>query len=127
MKIYSGVDIIDIKRFEKTLDRHKEKFLNKFLVTEEIESSQRLERLAALFAAKEAISKALGTGIGQKNIGWHDFLIKHNKLGKPEVILKNEAKVRFEKMHGIDIDLSISHEKQFAIAFCLILTEETYE
>lgn len=124
MKIYSGVDIIEINRFSEKLIKKGDSFLEFFLDEQEIETAkQRTQSLAALFAAKEAISKALGTGIWQKKIDWHDFCISHNDLGKPEVELKNEAKVKFEEMHGIDIDISISHEKKYAIAFCVILAE----
>ena len=74
--------------------------------------------LAKRFAAKEAIAKALGTGIG-RGFGFHDIMVSHDKLGKPLVILNSEN-VTLKDACGSRIHLGISDERTHAIAFCTI-------
>lgn len=122
MKIRSGIDILDLGRFEKSYQRRGQKFLETFLAEQEIELAQgKTESLAGFFSAKEAISKAIGSGIWQANVNWHNFLITIDDLGKPSVRLSGEALARYDKMGGIDLDISISHEKEYVVALCVIL------
>lgn len=124
MQIKTGIDILDLRRFKKSLERRGKKFLLTFLVEEEIENVQnKPESLAGLFTAKEAVSKAIGSGIWQADVKWHDIFIFNDELGKPHVDLSGEAFARYENMRGIDIDISISHEKNFVVAICVILTD----
>ncbi|NLJ70085.1 MAG: holo-ACP synthase [Clostridiaceae bacterium] len=124
MRINTGVDILDLRRFKKSLERRGKNFLLTFLVEEEIENARnRPESLGGFFAAKEAVSKAIGSGIWQADVKWHDIFISYDELGKPHVALSGEALARYDKMSGIDVDISISHEKNYVVAVCVILTD----
>ena len=74
MPLSSGVDLVEIQRLQAAIDRHGERFLNRIFTPRELEEvGQNTASLAARFAAKEAVSKALGTGIGPVN--WHEIEI----------------------------------------------------
>lgn len=123
MEISSGIDILNLQRFKKSYERRGLKFLQTFLSEEEIElANNKEESLAGFFSAKEAISKAIGSGIWQADVKWHDFTITNNELGKPIVTLSGEALALYDRMKGIDIDVSISHEREYVVAVCVILT-----
>ncbi len=114
MKI--GTDIIAIKRVESALDRFGEKFKTKFLHRSEIEVAKKIESIAGFWAAKEAIAKALGCGIGAE-LTFHDIYIQKSVKGAPYFTLSNKA----QKIHNIkDSSLSISHDGGFAIAVVII-------
>ena len=120
MAIYGiGNDIIEVKRILKSIKTHGQHFLDKLFTKREQQycNSFRLPEIhfAGRYAAKEAVSKALGTGFG-KELKWLEFEIVNNELGKPEVIFLNDSKwLEFE------IQISISHCKEYAsaIAICL--------
>jgi len=115
-----GTDIIGIERFEKTLERAGEVFLQHVFTIAEVKaaptgSKQRCAYFAARWAAKEALSKALGTGIGQK-CSWRDIEIRNNADGKPELFLIGTAADTAAAM-GIEcLHLSLSHEMLYACA-----------
>ena len=115
----NGVDIVKISRIEKLLIKKRDIFLNKIFTKKEIKyinkKNNSPETISGMFASKEAVSKILGTGVGRVN--WKDIEILHDKKGKPYVNLYNEG---FNLCHKLGIDriyLSISHEKEYAIAF----------
>ncbi len=114
--LINGVDIVDILRIEKILEGKRDLFLNKVFTEIEISTIKskgyRSENIAGLFASKEAISKAIGTGIGR--VSFKDMQITYDSFGKPIVNISEEVRKRF----GIlQLSLSISHEKRYAIAF----------
>ncbi|NPA74103.1 MAG: holo-ACP synthase [Epsilonproteobacteria bacterium] len=112
-----GVDIVDIKRFERFYDKYKEKALKRYLNDSEIElSKQKIETLAGFFASKEAISKALGCGIG-KELTFLDIRIHKSPKNAPYFTLPKQI---VEKYAVKDTSLSISHEKEYAIAIAYI-------
>ncbi len=114
MKI--GTDIIQISRIEKLLKKHNEQFLERFLSKDEIILAKKTETIAGFWAAKEAISKALGCGIGAE-LSFHDISLKKTHLGAPTFTLNEKA----QKIHKIkDSSLSISHDGGFAIAVVAI-------
>jgi len=114
MKI--GTDIIQIKRVEKSLGKFGEKFKTKFLNESEIQFVKRTESVAGFWAAKEAIAKALGCGIGAE-LSFHDIMINKDHKGAPHFVLTKEA----QKIHKIEkSSLSISHDGGFAIAVVAI-------
>ncbi len=114
MKI--GTDIISIKRVEKSLERFGEKFKEKFLTQAERALASKPERIAGFWAAKEAISKALGCGIGSQ-LTFHDITISKDPQGAPLFTLSKEA----QNIHKIkESSLSISHDAGFAIAVVII-------
>ena len=116
-----GTDIVEIKRIEKAISRTP-KFIEKLCTKEEMAyleaKGNPCESVAGLFAAKEAVSKALGTGF--RAFTTKDINITHDSYGKPEVILLDKAKERMTEIGGTQIALSISHSKEYAVAFCIL-------
>ena len=115
----TGVDLIEIERIHKAIDRHGDRFLTRvFTAAEVAQSCGRIESLAGKFAAKEAAAKALGTGIWRNNIGWLDFEVRKDpESGAPDLHLHQAAADRAARM-GLDIwSLSISHDRTHAVAF----------
>ncbi|NFD75674.1 holo-ACP synthase [Clostridium botulinum] len=117
-----GTDITEIRRIEKAITRNKN-FINKLFTKNEMDlwekKNFKVEFIAGRFAAKEAISKALGTGI--RDFNFKDIEIINNELGKPQVILKPKAEDIIRKIsQSYKIHLSISHEKEYAIAYALL-------
>jgi holo-[acyl-carrier protein] synthase len=114
MKI--GTDIVDIQRIESSLEKFGNKFKIKFLNQNEIELAKKPESIAGFWAAKEAIAKALGCGIGTE-LSFHDITIAKDQKGAPNFVLSKEA----QKRHKIkNASLSISHDGGFAIAVVAI-------
>ena len=115
MKI--GTDIIQIKRIDTLLNKYGERFKERFLLDEEIQRVKKIESIAGHWAAKEAIAKALGCGIGV-NLSFHDILIQKDHLGAPTFSLTPNA----QKQHQIKTSsLSISHDGGFAIAVAVVI------
>lgn len=114
-----GCDIIEIERIEKSILKFGENFLKHILSDKEIalynKRGQKAEFAAGRFAAKEAVSKALGTGIG-RGYSFTDIEILPDELGKPYVYLKSQKKENME--------VSISHSRMNAIAVCVIKEAE---
>ena len=111
-----GTDIVDIRRIEKLVAKTGwDKFAGKILSKEEIEALKPKQKndashIAKRFAGKEAISKAMGTGIGE--LGFEDIIISNNSKGKPEATLR--------KVTNVKIHISMSDEYPYAIAFAVI-------
>lgn len=120
MIIGIGTDVIEIERIKKAIEK-TDTFFEKIYTTREKayyrEKHKRVETLAGLFAAKEAISKALGTGFRGFNAS--DIEIIPNELGKPEAYLYGEAKVLANRLEICKIHVSISHCKTYATAFAI--------
>lgn len=120
-----GVDIIEISRIKDALDKNS-LFLEKVYTHNEIEYLKsrnfRPEYAAGRFAAKEAIGKALGTGIFQFSM--KDIEIDRNANGKPVVVLRGKAKQVAQKFGEYKINLSISHSRENAIAYAIIEVKE---
>ncbi len=116
-----GVDIIEIKRIAKAVDRWGERFLRHVYTPKEIEYSKgRVAELAARFAGKEAISKALGTGI--HGLSWPEMEILPNSRGKPEIHLHGQAKERAQNLELTHWAISLSHCQEYAIAVVVSTT-----
>ena len=109
-----GIDIVSIKRFEKFLE--KKKALQKYLSDEEILLITSPQTAAGFFASKEAISKALGTGIGA-NCNFKDIILYKDKHGAPYFTLSKHI---IETFGITQTSLSISHDSGFAIAVAVI-------
>ncbi|HHU63599.1 MAG TPA: holo-ACP synthase [Clostridiales bacterium] len=112
-----GVDIIEIDRIKNTIDRYPS-FLDRVFCTNEVEyfrgRNMNISVIASTFAAKEAVSKVLGTGFGM--VGWKDIEIVRDGSGKPEVVLHGQAlKVSMDK-HIKHISVSLSHSRRYAVA-----------
>jgi len=114
-----GVDIIEIERIRQVFQRHGERFLRRVYTEAEIAYCRgRVPELTARFAAKEAVSKALGTGIvGQGGIFWREVEVLPDARGKPLVHLHGQAKDRAESLGLKEFAISLSHSQEYAVAF----------
>lgn len=120
-----GIDIIEIDRIEKVLNRTP-RFLDRNFTEKEIEyfkkNNLKSESIAGNFAAKEAISKAIGTGIRGFNL--KDIEILRDDLGKPIVNTYNNLKEICIKYSVKEIEVSISHSENYAVANSIVITED---
>ena len=117
-----GNDIIEIERIEKAIS--KEGFIAKVYTQREIENiikrGNRTETYAGIFSAKEAISKAIGTGV--REFALTDLEILNDDLGKPYVIVSDKLnKIIQRKKENYQIEIAISHSKKYATAMAIIL------
>jgi holo-[acyl-carrier protein] synthase len=131
MIIGIGSDLVDIRRVEKVIERHGERFLGRIFTDLERAKAERrsanprnyVATYAKRFAAKEACSKALGTGIRQ-GVWWRDMGVINLKGGKPSMALTGGALERLNKItpadHIAQIDLSITDDWPLAQAFVII-------
>jgi holo-[acyl-carrier protein] synthase len=122
-----GSDITDIRRIEKVIERHGERFLSRIFTEIERRKAEgrvrSIETYAKRFAAKEACAKALGTGI-RGGVWWRDMGVVNLPSGRPTMQLTGGAAARLAKLtppgHGARIDLSITDEYPLAQAFVII-------
>ena len=117
-----GTDIAEIERVEKALARSGDAFAERILSAVELEQFHSLKQkgrfLAKRFAAKEAASKALGTGIAM-GVTFHDFQVSNDEHGKPVLTLHNKAQ-ELAKQQGVNsIHITISDERHYAVATVL--------
>lgn len=114
-KFAVGVDIIEIARVADVLARHGDRFLERVYTPDEIAHCRgRVSELAARFAAKEAVMKALGTGV--RGVGWKDIEVLPNRRGKPLVFLYGRGAARAEQIEMRGLEVSLTHSHDFAIA-----------
>ena len=122
MIVSVGTDIVKVKRIKEVLLRRPERFKKKILSKEELQKmpeSREIEYMAKRFAAKEAISKVLGTGIAF-GVKFSDIIIRSDKKsGAPQVVLEGEAKKKAASLGIQRILISISDEKEYALAFAV--------
>ena len=111
-----GVDILEISRIKQALARWDQRFLGRIYTEQEIAFSRgRPPQLAARFAAKEAVMKALGTGI--RGVGWRDIEVVRQRGRAPTVQLHGRALERARKVGIENLVLSLSHSRDYAVAF----------
>ena len=116
----TGVDIIEIDRIERSINRFGDKMRNRiFTPQEQTYCAGKLPSLAGRYAIKEAVSKALGTGIGDVN--FTDIEVVNDERGKPELVLHNNAKQLAEQQGFTQWSISISHTTTHAIGFAVAL------
>lgn len=114
----SGVDIIEIERVETSLSRFGSRFLNRlFTPQEQAQCAGKAASLAGRYAVKEAVSKALGAGIGSTK--WTDIEIIKNEQGKPVLFLHDNAKIAAAQLGLNEWSISISHTNTLAIGFAV--------
>ncbi len=110
-----GVDIVDVPRFALALDRHPKLLTRLFTDQERSDANSRPERLAARFAAKEAVLKTLGSGIGAAP--WRSIEIRRDASGAPSVHLHGAAKELASRCGVGELHVSLTHTDQMAAAF----------
>jgi holo-[acyl-carrier protein] synthase len=118
--IRSGVDIIEIERIDRAILRHGDRFFDRFFTPQElIDCGGRTPALAARFAAKEAVAKALGTGIG--DVGWKDIEVVNGIRRQPLLRFHRTAKDTAEEL-GLGVwSISLSHTHEHAVAVAVAL------
>ena len=120
--IRCGVDLIECERIAAGIERSGERFLNRFFTPgERQDCGDKPYRLAARFAAKEAVAKALGSGIG--DIRWVDVEVRTTVERRPRLTLYGRAKELAEEMGLTDWDISLSHSDSLAIAIAVAKSE----
>ena len=111
-----GVDAVEIERVGASVERFGERFLERVYTAREVDYCRgRIPELAARFAGKEAISKALGTGL--HGVAWREMEILPDRRGKPLVFLHGRAARRAEEIGLRDFAISLTHTDSLAIAF----------
>jgi holo-[acyl-carrier protein] synthase len=118
-----GVDMVEVARVQHSLDRFGDRFLQRVFTAGEIEYSMAMKfparHLAARFAAKEAVSKAFGTGIG-KAMGWRDIDVRKKESGEPFLVFQGRAK-EMSMLRGVTQPLiTLSHTDEHAIAMIVL-------
>ena len=123
-----GVDIVEIERFASSMQRSGQAFLDRlFLPDEQAYCSPQREParcFAARFAAKEAVSKALGTGIGAQ-LAWRDIEIRRRDSGEPFIVLHGTGAETARRLGVSAILLSLSHSEHYAVANAIALSAAT--
>ena len=123
MILGSGIDLIEVDRIESARERHGERFLKRVLCPAEMAYclSHKFPGpfLAARFAAKEAISKAFGTGIGAE-LSWQDMEIGRKDSGEPYVILHGKGLELLARRGARGVHLTLSHTEKYAIAMAIL-------
>jgi len=122
MLLSSGLDLIEIKRIQKALERHGDHFLNRIYTETEIKQSRgNAPELAARFAAKEAASKALGTGIGP--VSWREMETINDFRGKPHLHLHGKAARIAKELGYTTWSVSLTHSRDMAAAVVVCVGE----
>jgi holo-[acyl-carrier protein] synthase len=115
MTHYIGTDIIEIARIKQAIDRWGERFLRRVYTETELNRyGKSPQALAARFAAKEAVMKLLGTGA--RGVSWRDIETLAHPSGKPTVKLYGGAQIEASKLGIKEIDVSLAHSRDYAVA-----------
>jgi holo-[acyl-carrier protein] synthase len=118
-----GIDIIEVARIQASYEKFGERFLNRILHPNEISYCLSHKApapfLAARFAAKEAISKAFGTGIGAQ-LGWQDMEVAKRESGEPYVVLHGGGEKLLRERNGRIVLISLSHTQEHATAVAVL-------
>ncbi|MDB6057767.1 MAG: phosphopantetheine--protein transferase domain protein [Verrucomicrobiales bacterium] len=123
MILGTGIDIIEVERIAASYEKFGERFLNRILVAGEVQyclsHKQPGPFLAARFAAKEAVSKAFGTGIGAQ-LSWQDIEVKRKESGEPYVVLHGNGLELMKQRGARIVHLTISHTEKHATAMAIL-------
>ncbi len=123
MILGTGIDLIEVARIASSFEKFGERFVNRILLPEEIAYclSHRVPApfLAVRFSAKEAVSKAFGTGIGAE-LGWQDIEIRRKETGEPYVVLHGKGQTLFEARNARKLHVSLTHTQLYAAATAIL-------
>lgn len=118
-----GVDLVQISRIQKVIDRWDHRFLNRVYTPAEIALCERRKRPASAFAmrfaAKEALSKALGTGF-RRGLAWKDIEVTHDRRGKPLLALRGKAEHIASEQNVLRSHVSLSDDGEYAVAVVVL-------
>ncbi len=119
----TGVDLVEIQRLENLRPEIRSRFLQRVFTPGELEdTADNLQMLAGRFAAKEAVAKALQTGIGL--ISWQEIEIRRGETGEPLLFLHGNAQKKAADLGLTDWSISLSHTRQYAMAFVVAMGVE---
>ena len=129
MYFQQGIDIVDVRRIKSIINKYNLKFLKKILSDDEIklfsknklDSEKVILKIAGMFAAKEAASKALGTGL-RNGIKFSDFEIFNDEQGRPFINFCGKAKETLSKNSNVKPFVSISNERIYVVALVSIIS-----
>ena len=120
--LHTGIDLIEVERFRSQKPEIRQRFLARVYTDAELAyCGENDQHLAGRFAAKEAVSKALGCGIGE--VSWQEIEILDDELGAPVLHLHGKAAERAERMGLTDWSVSITHVKEYAAAVAVAIGE----
>jgi holo-[acyl-carrier protein] synthase len=120
MILRTGVDLSEIDRVAEVIARHGKRFLERIYTPAELEQcGKRTESLAGRFAAKEAVAKALGCGIG--DVGWKEIEILGDEQNAPVLILHGAAKLKASELGLTNWSVSLSHSMSHVVAFVVAI------
>jgi holo-[acyl-carrier protein] synthase len=123
----TGIDVVDCVRIESSIERFGDRFLRRVFTEGEIAYSQSMKfparHFAARFAAKEALSKAFGTGIG-KSMGWRDLDVQKKESGEPYVVLRGGAKHMAKERGVTRVWISLSHTDTIGMATIILESKD---
>ena len=118
-----GVDIVELWRIKAVLDRYGQRFLDRIYTPDEQAYCRgRIPQLAARFAAKEAVMKALGTGI--RGVGWRDIEVTRKRGHPPQITLHSRGSARAARMGMTQVVISLSHAREYAVASVVMSVDE---
>ena len=117
----TGVDIVEVKRIERLIEKKREFFYKKIFTKIEIDyiisKNHSSKTVSGLFASKEAVSKLIGSGIGRLN--WKDVEVVHDENGRPFININKKIERLLNDIDLNSIEISISHEREYAICFAI--------
>jgi holo-[acyl-carrier protein] synthase len=123
MRLSTGIDLVEIARLEEAITRHGKRFLERIYTPGELaEVGRNLPSLAGRFAAKEAVAKALGTGIGL--VAWREIEVLHGPQREPVLHLHGAAASRANDLGLCNWSISLSHTHTHAVAVAVALGSE---
>ena len=118
-----GIDLIEVDRVRQSYEKFGQRFLNKVLRAEEadycLSHHDPAPFIAVRFAAKEAVSKAFGTGIGSQ-LGWQEMEVARRDSGEPYLILHGQGLELMRQRNGIRVHLSLTHTRSYASAVAIL-------
>ncbi|MCD4752283.1 MAG: holo-ACP synthase [Anaerolineaceae bacterium] len=124
MILRSGIDMVEINRFSDLKPDLRERFLHRVFTNQEMEDcGGHDQKFAGRFAVKEAVAKALGTGIGP--VSWKDIEIITQENGEPLLVLHNKAHEIAESLGLVQWSISISHTSEHAIGLAVAIGEKS--
>lgn len=118
----TGVDLVEIERVRAAIAVHGDRFLARVYTSAELDCCQRrIESLAVRFAAKEAVAKALATGVWRDGVGWTDIEVLREDSGAPRLLLHGAAATIADNLGLTTWSISLSHDHTQAIAFVVAM------
>ena len=123
MILGTGIDLIEVARIASSLEKFGDRLVNRILLPDEIAYCRSHKNpapfLAARFAAKEAVSKAFGTGIGAA-LGWQDIEVRRKETGAPFVVLHGRGQELFAARGARQLHISLTHTEHYAAATAVL-------